>query len=276
MGKTIFFVVVAALGGWLYGSHNPGSAAWADRAVSFVVNQEVVQSLGIFSSEEGSVDEPSAEEGETTDEAADETAASSDSGAPVEGAVAPVRPELAPAHLQHQAFADALYICGGMDVSNAPPTDGDLRVTTYSPMVSVDGVAIALYPVTGGACLSSGYGDRDGRPHSGIDYYSEEGGSILAGGDGVVREMKYRDDFGNMVLIDHGNGVFTRYAHLASFAPGLGEGVGVRAGDVIGEMGNTAGYTIPVHLHYELLTGNYQTRARSFGLDTQDPFAYAS
>ena len=94
------------------------------------------------------------------------------------------------------------------------------------------------------------------------------------GGDGQIIEMKYRDDYGNMILIDHGDGVYTRYAHLASFGRGLMPGVSVRAGEQLGLMGNSASYQIPMHLHYELLLGDYGNPKGSFGLESADPLSF--
>ena len=76
-----------------------------------------------------------------------------------------------------------------------------------------------------------------------------------------------------MLLIAHGEGVFTRYAHLSSFAPGVVAGARVASGQQIGLMGNTASYAIPIHLHYEILTGDYDTPSASFGLTPVSPFA---
>jgi murein DD-endopeptidase MepM/ murein hydrolase activator NlpD len=117
-------------------------------------------------------------------------------------------------------------------------------------------------------------GARSGGMHKGIDYYSPTGGVVSAAADGVVIERKYRDDYGNMLLIDHGHGVYTRYAHLSSFADGIVEGSHVRAGQQIGLMGNTASYQIPIHLHYELLLGDYNNPRASFGLTPHSPFEY--
>jgi len=108
-----------------------------------------------------------------------------------------------------------------------------------------------------------------------LDYYSATGGPISAAADGVVIERVYRNDYGNMLLIDHGNGVYTRYAHLASFGEGVEIGASVSAGQKIGMMGNTAGYRVPVHLHYEVLLGDYNTPRGSFGLEARSPFAFA-
>lgn len=162
-------------------------------------------------------------------------------------------------------------LCPGMTVSNAPPTAILAAARDLSGRVAVKGVALSVNPAPG-ACLSSGFGPRGGRTHKGLDYHSRTGGPVFSAGAGVVREMKYRDDYGNMVLIDHGNGVFTRYAHLAGFASGLSVGSRVAAGAELGLMGNTAAYPIPVHLHYEVLLGDYETPKQSFGLEAVDPY----
>jgi murein DD-endopeptidase MepM/ murein hydrolase activator NlpD len=77
-----------------------------------------------------------------------------------------------------------------------------------------------------------------------------------------------------MTLIDHGGGVYTRYAHLASFVRGPSPGVSVRAGDALGLMGNSGSYQIPIQLHYELLPGDYRTPKASFGLQPADPMSF--
>lgn len=169
-------------------------------------------------------------------------------------------------------FAAKLELCPRMDVSNAP-SSADGFVSAFKPLVNVRGIRIASFP-TPGACLSSGFGPRSDRLHKGVDYHAEVGVPVLAGGEGVILEIKYRDDYGNMVLIDHGGGVYTRYAHLASFAKGLMPGVKVKAGEQLGLMGNSASYAIPMHLHYELLLGDYANPKASFGLEPADPLSF--
>ncbi len=171
-------------------------------------------------------------------------------------------------------FEPKLYLCPGMTVTNAPPADEHNLVQDYASVINVNGVALAVNP-TRGACLSSGVGSRSGRRHKGLDLYSRNGGPIFAAGSGTVIEKLYRDDYGNMLLIDHGQGVYTRYAHLSSFASDIDVGAAVTAGQQIGLMGNTASYPIPVHLHYELLVGDYANGRQSFGLDPRSPFEFA-
>ena len=195
--------------------------------------------------------------------------------APASAAVSPAsKPSEAPTTTVAQAkFEPKLSLCPRMAIQNSPAADAQLQVTKYSPLVNVKGVKLATYP-TRGACLSSGFGKRGERLHKGVDYHSETGAPILAAADGVIVEMKYRDDYGNMLVIDHGSGVYTRYAHLASFGRGLASGVSVKAGDQIGFMGNTASYQIPMHLHYELLLGDYANPKASFGLEPADPMSF--
>lgn len=170
------------------------------------------------------------------------------------------------------ALFDAnLALCPKMKIENAPGADAKGVVSQYQQQVDVKGAKLAMNP-TRGACLSSGFGSRDMRLHKGVDFHSDVGGPILAAGDGKIIEMKYRDDYGNMVLIDHGKGVYTRYAHLASFGRGLTSGVTVKAGEQIGLMGNTAAYPVPMHLHYEVLTGDYANPKASFGLEPVNVF----
>jgi len=207
------------------------------------------------------------------DDAALQDAIASLEDAPV--VATPIAAAPAPGAPSFAAFESELSLCPRMTVSNAPASDAERRVRDFSPMILVNGVSIAANP-TRGACLSSAFGPRGRGQHKGVDYYSSVGGPILAAGAGTVVERKYRDDYGNMLLIDHGEGVYTRYAHLSSFAPEALVGQRVAAGQQIGLMGNTAGYSIPIHLHYEVLTGDYNTPRESFGLEARSPFALSA
>ncbi|MEM9740586.1 MAG: M23 family peptidase, partial [Pseudomonadota bacterium] len=61
---------------------------------------------------------------------------------------------------------------------------------------------------------------------------------------------------------------------LARLESGIAEGTAVEFGAPLGPMGNTASYPIPVHLHFELLLGDYETQAASFGLTPRSPFDF--
>ncbi|MBX2856263.1 MAG: M23 family metallopeptidase [Rhodobacteraceae bacterium] len=163
-----------------------------------------------------------------------------------------------------------LSLCPKVQISNAPPAD-NLQVLTYKPFVEpAPGLKLAVAP-TNGACLSSGYGPRRGKLHKGIDLHSRKAPMIVAAADGVVVQKKYRDDYGNMVVIDHGDGVYTRYAHLAQFHSRLQQGDKVAFGAPLGPMGRTSKWPVALHLHYEILLGDIGNPKGSFGLSPYDP-----
>jgi len=86
--------------------------------------------------------------------------------------------------------------------------------------------------------------------HEGTDFTAKKGTQIHATGDGIVEEVKTsKRGYGNQILINHGFGYKTRYAHLSKFL--VKEGQKIKRGDVIGLVGNTGLSTGP-HLHYEV------------------------
>jgi murein DD-endopeptidase MepM/ murein hydrolase activator NlpD len=109
-----------------------------------------------------------------------------------------------------------------------------------------------------GARTSSGFGEvssvRNNRPHGGHDLAMGSGTPIKAAAPGKVVEAKTDGDgYGNYITIDHGNGWYTRYAHMVEKTP-LKEGDVVTAGQQIGKVGSTGNSTGP-HLHFEVLKG---------------------
>lgn len=102
---------------------------------------------------------------------------------------------------------------------------------------------------------ASGYGTRIdpiyGTPrfHSGMDFSANPGTDVYATGDGTVVKMGWETGYGNTIIIDHGFGYRTWYAHLRDFRTKVGKRV-VR-GEVIGGVGSTGKSTGP-HLHYEV------------------------
>lgn len=156
-----------------------------------------------------------------------------------------------------------------IEISNPPPLDKNGKALG-GPQVTIKGVALLLAPATN-VCLSSGYGSRNGKIHRGVDYHTRTRGDVLAAGDGVVLEAVTREDYGNMVVIDHGAGVYTRYAHLASFGAAAKQGARIREGQVLGPIGAT-GATSVRHLHYEIMSGKYVSGVGTFGLSTHNPF----
>ena len=88
------------------------------------------------------------------------------------------------------------------------------------------------------------------RPHNGIDLTAPTGTPIYATGNGTVVKAQYNTGgYGKMVVIDHGFGYETRYAHMHTISVSPGDEV--KRGDVIGAVGNT-GLSQSSHLHYEV------------------------
>ena len=163
-------------------------------------------------------------------------------------ACATTRPSTSAPYSMHR-----LGVCPGMSVANAPSVSPDGRLIEYSPMTVVRGIMLARAPVD--ACLSSGYGRRKGgagSAHEGIDLYTGAPRPVLAGGDGRIVSISVMRGYGLVIVIDHGRGVRTLYAHLSSIAPELRAGLSVRAGDMIARTGKSGNATA-VHLHYEIL-----------------------
>lgn len=111
----------------------------------------------------------------------------------------------------------------------------------------------SIWPVRG--YLSAGFGNRNDPFtglrdfHSGLDISTPLGTKVQAPADGVVIFCGPKGGYGNAVVIDHGYGIVTRYAHLASY--NVRPGQRVRRGDAIAFVGNTGKSTAP-HLHYEV------------------------
>lgn len=119
--------------------------------------------------------------------------------------------------------------------------------------------------------LSSSFGYRrdpiSGRTamHRGVDFAMKPGNPVYATGDGVIESVKFEFfGYGNQVVIDHGFGYKTRYAHLK--AVGVVEGMKIKRGECIGQSGNSGKSSGP-HLHYEVLyKGNQINPANYYDL----------
>lgn len=107
-----------------------------------------------------------------------------------------------------------------------------------------------VWPVS--APITSPFGWRWGRMHEGIDLGAGEGTSIAAAAGGTVIQAGWLGGYGNLVVIDHGGGIATAYAHQSTIAVGAGQQV--VQGQTIGYVGNT-GYSFGSHLHFEVRVG---------------------
>ena len=106
-----------------------------------------------------------------------------------------------------------------------------------------------IWPTSGGY-IALPFGARELSFHTGIDYATAYGTDVLAVKDGEVTFSKYHSSYGNLVKIDHGDGLETWYAHNSNLT--VSQGDTVQAGDVIAKVGST-GRSNGNHLHFEVL-----------------------
>jgi murein DD-endopeptidase MepM/ murein hydrolase activator NlpD len=99
---------------------------------------------------------------------------------------------------------------------------------------------------------------RTSRSHDGIDYSAAMGTPVRATADGIVTRMGRHGGYGNLIELQHVNGIRTRYGHLSRFAARLHVGARVLQDQTIGYVGSTGLSTAP-HLHYEFLVNGRPT-----------------
>src|SRR4030042_536255 len=105
--------------------------------------------------------------------------------------------------------------------------------------------------------------------HYGMDFTAPTGTEIYATGDGRIITVEWsRRGYGNQIIIDHGYGYKTMYAHLSDFNVRLGQEV--KRGDVIGYVGNTGLSTAP-HLHYEVYMNNKKVNPINYYFNDLSP-----
>ncbi|MDR2037928.1 MAG: M23 family metallopeptidase [Bacteroidales bacterium] len=125
---------------------------------------------------------------------------------------------------------------------------------------------------------ASGYGWRthpiykDRRFHHGMDFTAPTGTDIYATGDGRVTAVGYNGGLGNRVIVDHGFGYETVYAHMSKFSVKVGDVV--KRGQVIGYVGNTGDSTGP-HLHYEVHKSGRSVNPVNYYYEDLSPEEYA-
>lgn len=124
--------------------------------------------------------------------------------------------------------------------------------------------------------VSSGFGPRlhpflrTWRAHQGVDYAAPSGTRVRATGDGVVEFAGRSGGYGNVVVLRHGGGQETVYAHLSGFARGVKKGARIAQGETIGFVGQTGWATGP-HLHYEFRVGGLARNPLRMALPAAQP-----
>ncbi len=111
------------------------------------------------------------------------------------------------------------------------------------------------WPVPGYTRITSSYGMREHpitgvyKLHSGVDIGAPRGTSFIAANDGIVTKAEYNTAYGNMVIVDHGGGISTLYAHGDEISVEVGQTV--KRGDEVLKVGTT-GYSTGYHAHFEV------------------------
>jgi murein DD-endopeptidase MepM/ murein hydrolase activator NlpD len=123
----------------------------------------------------------------------------------------------------------------------------------------------SIWPVDGR--LIGSFGQRSdpfsGEPrfHAGVDLGAPYAAPIRATADGIVTHAEYSAGYGKLVVVDHGGGMSTYYAHLSRID--VIDGQEIRRGETVGALGATGRVTAP-HLHYEVRVGNNPVNPYSF------------
>ena len=128
---------------------------------------------------------------------------------------------------------------------------GDWRAPLVSRYAVTSGFGLRYHPVLHRTKL-----------HTGIDLVANSDKTIVAAADGVVKVRGHNPAYGNQVVLDHGSGIETRYAHMSSFGSiKVGEQIG--AGTHLGVQGAT-GYVTGAHLHFEVRRNSTPIEPKQF------------
>ncbi len=153
--------------------------------------------------------------------------------------------------LQAQSASLAARIQAAQSAAPAAPT--------YSAPSDAPSAAGFIWPVHG--VVTSGFGWRWGRMHEGIDIAVGSGTPVVAAASGTVIVAGWLGGYGNLVVVDHGNGIATAYGHNTNVTVSIGQSVA--QGQLIAYSGNTGNSTGP-HVHFEVRVGGAAV----------DPFGY--
>jgi len=147
---------------------------------------------------------------------------------------------------------------GGRNTTNteAPPPGGFTRTPPIRPETKAELLGGGyVFPVVGGARFSDDFGGPRAETgfHQGIDLFSANGTPLVAVHDGTLFRVGWNRLGGWRLWLDDGQGNYFYYAHLSAYSDLARDGARVRAGDVIGYMGDTGDARgTPFHLHFEI------------------------
>lgn len=128
-------------------------------------------------------------------------------------------------------------------------TADEVALTERTSPVTGQDAQIEWTPMLDDITITSLFGQRWGRNHNGVDFDAETGDPVYAVYPGTVTHAGWETGFGNLVIIDHGDGIETYYAHNSEVL--VSEGDWVDAGGRIANAGNT-GRSFGSHVHFEV------------------------
>lgn len=135
---------------------------------------------------------------------------------------------------------------------------GTKELPQYSEFTGQIGSGVFTFPVPDYSYITTQFGQGG---HRGTDICAAAGAPIYACDSGTVVEAAWHDSWGNYILIDHGNGMTTRYAHCSALLVGVG--TNVARGQLIALVGNT-GYSSGNHLHLEVTVNGSLTNPMNY------------
>lgn len=144
--------------------------------------------------------------------------------------------------------------------TNRYPNVNASGFSTSRSTTSAKNLGISFVRPTSGV-VTSRFGARWGRTHTGIDIGAPTGTPIKAAAGGTVIFSGWKGTLGKLVVVSHGNGVQTYYAHCSSLL--VSSGQTVSAGQLIAKIGNTGRSTGP-HLHFEIRSNGYAINPQSY------------
>jgi murein DD-endopeptidase MepM/ murein hydrolase activator NlpD len=147
----------------------------------------------------------------------------------------------------------SLYALNALKTVSLNSVGGRISPSSFPGMIDDPNAIPAIWPVHGR--ITAGFGQRmdpfsgEDAFHPGVDIADGFGTDVVATGDGLVIEAEPDAGYGRSIMIDHGDGITTRYAHLSRIFVVVGEQV--KQGEIIGAIG-MSGRTTGPHLHYEV------------------------
>ena len=162
------------------------------------------------------------------------------------GRIEAIAQQLARLEGRQNTYEQLLGLAGAADSAFWVPAPSGAARGSEAPLAGEARTEPTAWPLTVAGAVTRGVGED----HPGIDIAVASGSYVRAAGDGVVVEAAWDPVYGHFILLDHGNGVRTRYGHALHLIPQ--RGWRVRQGEVIALSGSTGASTAP-HLHFEIV-----------------------